>query len=102
MIKCFPDMIENVSDMSKYFPDMIVMFPDMIKYLPDMSVKLPDMIKKTPGIEKIPDTEKFNPDMIVHDTLPDPESKSSPPAGRDRMAESTPCPCFGLDLILFL
>ena len=72
------------------------MFPDVIKGLPDMSIRFPDMIKKTP------DTGKFTPDTIVHDMLPDPESKSSPPAGRGRMAESTPCPCFGLDLMLFL
>ena len=81
---------------------MIVIFPDMSKSLPDMNVRFPDMIKKTPGTEKTPDTENFTPDTTILDTLPDPKSKSSPPAGRGRMAESTPCPCFGLDLMLFL
>ena len=30
MIKCFPDMVVMIPDMSKCFPDMIVIFPDMI------------------------------------------------------------------------
>ena len=97
MIKYFPDMIVMLPDMIKCFPDMIVMFPDMSKSLPDMNVRFPDMIKKTPGTEKTPDTENFTPDTIVHDMLPDPESKSSPPAGRGRMAASRPCPlCLAL------
>jgi len=62
----------------------------------------PDMIKKTPDTEKFtPDTGKFTPDTIIHDTLPDPESKSSPPAGRGRTGENRPCP-FCLALMLFL
>ena len=64
----------------------------MSKSLPDMNVRFPDMIKKTPGTEKTPDTENFTPDTIVHDTLPDPESKSSPPAGRGRTVVNRPCP----------
>ena len=55
------------------------MSPDMIKGLPVMNVRFPDMIKKTP-------------DTIVHDTLPDPKSKSSPPAGRGRTEGNRPCP----------
>ncbi len=39
-----------------------------------MSVRFPDMIKKTPGTEKIPDTEKFTPDTIIHDTFRYPKS----------------------------
>ena len=62
---------------------------------------VPDMIKRTPGTEKTPDTENFTPDTIIHDTLPDPESKSSPPAGRGRTGENRPCP-FCLALMLFL
>jgi hypothetical protein len=78
---------------------MIEMFPDMIKGLPDMSVRFPDMIKKTPGTEKTPDTEKLTPDTTILDTLPDPKSKSSPPAGRGRMVASRPCPlCLALML----
>ena len=52
----------------------------------------PDMIKRTPGTDKTPGTEKFTPDTIIHDTLPDPESKSSPPAGRGRTEGNRPCP----------
>jgi hypothetical protein len=77
------------------------MFSDMIKGLPDMSVRFPDMIKKTPGTEKTPDTEKFTPDTLIHDTLPDPVSKISPPAGRGRTGENRPCPLC-LTLMLFL
>ncbi len=62
--------------------------PDMIKIWP-----LPSDIKITPDTFKnTPDTEKFTPDTIVHDTLPDPESKSSPPADLGRTGESRPCP----------
>jgi hypothetical protein len=64
----------------------------MIIGLPDMNVRSPDMIKKTPGTEKTPDTENFTPDTIIHDTLPDPVSKISPPAGRGRMVANRPCP----------
>jgi hypothetical protein len=71
---------------------MIEMFSDMIKGLPDMSVRFPDMIKKTPGTEKTPDTENFTPDTTILDTLPDPKSKSSPPAGRGRTEGNRPCP----------
>ncbi len=124
MIKCFPDMIVMFPDMIKCVPDRIVMFPDMIKLFPDMSkcfpdmivvffrtwsnvfpdmiVVFPDMIEKTPGTEKTPDTEKFTPDTTILDTLPDPVSKFSPPAGRGRMAESRPCPlCLALTLFLW-
>ncbi len=64
----------------------------MIKSLPDMSVRFPDMIKKTPGTEKTPDTEKFTPDTIIHDTLPDLESNSSPPTDPGMTGENRPCP----------
>jgi hypothetical protein len=73
-------------DMSKCFPDMIVMPPDMIERFPDMTKIFPDMIKRLRIIER------FTPDTIVHDTLPDPESKSSPPAVRGRTGENRPCP----------
>ena len=80
---------------------MIVIFPDMSKSLPDMNVRFPDMIKKTPGTEKTPDTENFTPDTIIHDTLPDPVSKISPPAGRGRTEGNRPCPlCLALTLFL--
>ncbi len=48
--------------------------------------------QKTPGTEKTPDTEKVTPDTIIHDTLPDPVSKISPPADQGRTGESKPCP----------
>jgi hypothetical protein len=105
MIKCFPDMIVMFPDMIKCLPDMIVMFPDMIKCLPDTIVMFPDMIKmfpdiikgsgydqKTPDTEKAPDTEEFTPDTIVHDTLPDLESNSSPPTDPGMTGENRPCP----------
>jgi hypothetical protein len=50
------------------------------------------MIKITPDtIKKTPNTEKVTPDTILHDTLPDPESKSLPPADQGRTEASRPC-----------
>ncbi len=67
-------------------PDMIVMLPDMIERFPDMTKIFPDMIKRLRNMER------FTPGTIVHDTLPDPESKSSPPAVQGRKEGSRPCP----------
>ncbi len=57
--------------------------------------------QKDSGYRKDSGYKNITPDTIVHDTLPDPVSKISPPADQGRTGESRPCPLC-LDWMVFL